>query len=91
LLKEFPYIIVPPLPSKKKKETEKSIKRREIYLTKFLQGVMRSEELKSSQFLVSWLTIDDPKDFPKVMKAAEKAKGPVGMDQIRSLQGVVQG
>lgn len=36
LLKNYPYCIVPPLPAKKKKESEKSIKRREKYLTRFL-------------------------------------------------------
>ena len=74
LLKEFPYMIVPPLPAKKKKETDKSIRRREKYLSRFMQGIMRSEDLKSSQFLVQWLTNDDPKEFPKVMKMAEKIK-----------------
>jgi hypothetical protein len=84
LLKEFPYMIIPPLPAKKKKESDKSIKRREKYLLRFMQGIMRCEELKSSPFLVQWLTNEDPKDFPKVMKAAEKAKGPKGIDGVRS-------
>lgn len=65
-------MIIPPLPLKKKKESDKSIRRREKYLTRFMQGIMRSEDLKSSLFLIQWLTNDDPKDFPKVMKNAEK-------------------
>ena len=36
LLKEFPYMIIPPLPVKKKKESDKSIKRREKYLSRFM-------------------------------------------------------
>jgi len=52
LLKAFPFMIIPPLPAKKKKETDKSIRRREKYLSRFMQGIMRSEELKSSQFLI---------------------------------------
>jgi len=37
LLKNFPYIIIPPLPKmKKKKESEKAIKRRERYFMRFL-------------------------------------------------------
>lgn len=68
LLKDFPYMIVPPLPGKKKKETEKSIKNRERYLTRFMQSIMRSEELKCSQFLIEWLTNADPKTFAKAMK-----------------------
>jgi len=85
LLKEFPYIIIPPLPINKKKQTDKSIKRREIYLSRFMQGIMRCEELKSSQFLVSWLTIEDPKEFAKVQKASEKMKMGVGMNAVKSL------
>lgn len=36
LLKEFPYMIIPPLPAKKKKESEKFIRRREKYLLRFM-------------------------------------------------------
>ena len=36
ITKMYPYMIVPPLPLKKKKESEKTIKRREKYLTRFL-------------------------------------------------------
>jgi len=37
LLKNFPYVIIPPLPKiKKKKESEKAIKRRERYFMRFL-------------------------------------------------------
>lgn len=46
LLKLYPFVIIPPLPIKKKKDSEKSIKRRERYFTRFLQAVCRSEELK---------------------------------------------
>jgi len=87
LTKEFPYIIVPALPMKKKKETEKSIKRREKYLTRFMQGIMRSEELKSSKFLNFWLTNEDSKDFAKVMKAEEKKKQSKGLDDVQSISG----
>lgn len=36
LLKMYPYLIIPPLPPKKKKETERFLKRREKYLTRFM-------------------------------------------------------
>ena len=52
---------------------------------------MRSEELKSCSFLIQWLTNDDPKDFPKVMKSAEKARIVRGMDTVKSMQGKVPG
>lgn len=63
LLKNYPYIIIPPLPIKKKKESDKSIRRREKYLSRFMQGIMRCEELKGSAFLIDWLRTDDAKEF----------------------------
>ena len=39
LLKQHPYMIIPPLPVKKKKEADKSIRRRETYFTRFLQAL----------------------------------------------------
>lgn len=82
LQKCFPYVIIPPLPQKKKKESDKSIRRREKYFGRFLQAVCRSEELKSSEFLVDWLRNSDVKDFQKIMKQAEKVK------YVRSMQSV---
>jgi hypothetical protein len=89
LLKEFPYLIIPCLPVKKKKESDKSIKKREKYFTRFMQAIMRCEELKSSQFLVQWLTNEDNKDFPKVMKAEEKKKVNKGFEAIKNANGRV--
>ena len=63
LVKNFPYKIIPPLPAKKKKETEKAIKKREKYLTRFMSGIARCELFKSSPFLIEWLKNDDIKDF----------------------------
>lgn len=78
-------MIIPPLPIKKKKESDKSIKRREKYLSRFMQAIMRSEEMKSSEFLVQWLTIEDPKEFAKVMKQSEKIKQYKGLEGVKSL------
>lgn len=55
LLKNYPYMMVPPLPAKKKKDSEKSIKRRQNYLSRFMQGIARCEEFKSDKFLLQWL------------------------------------
>ena len=56
----------------KKKEAEKSIRRREKYFTRFLQALCRSEEIKSDQYFCDWLQNDDAKEFTKTTKAAEK-------------------
>jgi hypothetical protein len=47
----------------KKKETQKFIKRREMFFTRFMQALSRSEELKSDLFLVDWLQNNDSKKF----------------------------
>lgn len=61
--KQFPHIIIPPLPQKSNKLTNKHIKKREKYYTRFLQALGRSEELKSSKYLVDFLSVSDLKVF----------------------------
>lgn len=65
LCKSFPHIIVPPLPTKAPKPNPKYIKKREKYYQRFLQAVCRCEELKSSQFLLDFLSDNDLKSFQK--------------------------
>jgi hypothetical protein len=89
LTKFFPYMIVPPLPLKKKKESDKTIKRREKFLTRFLSAVCRSEEFKSYPFLIDFLKNEDIKEFQKIMKNEEKKKYTRSFDNIVSPQGRV--
>ena len=91
LLKTFPYLIIPALPIKKKKESEKSINRRAKFLSRFMQGIMRSEELKGSTFLVDWLTEQDAKEFKKIIVKEEKVKFVKGLNNVQSIQGRVPG
>lgn len=84
LIKNYPYLMVPPLPAKKKKDSEKSIKRRQLYLSRFMQSISRCEEFKSDKFLIQWLQVEDPKEFSKIMKAAEKFKYVKKMENIIS-------
>ena len=65
LLRQFPHILIPPLPSKSSKQTPKFIKKREKYYTRFLSAISRSEELKSSKFLIEFLSDADLKKFQK--------------------------
>ncbi len=55
LAKCFPHIIVPPCPKDQPKLLADRIKKREKYYTRYLQAIMRSEELKTSRFLVQFL------------------------------------
>ncbi len=64
LAKKFPHIIIPPLPSKEKiKQVPKQIKKRERYYSRFLQWVVRSEELKSCDFLLEFVSNCDYKKW----------------------------
>ncbi len=47
----------------KKKETQKFIKRREKFFTRFMLALSKSEELKSDLFLLEWLQNTDSKMF----------------------------
>lgn len=91
LKKTYPYVVIPPLPVKKKKDSEKSIKRRQKYFTRFLSAVCRSEILKSNKFLVEWLRMTDIKAFAKLNKEEEKRKYVISMQHLISEKGEVQG
>jgi len=74
LVRQFPHLLVPPLPAKSNKLSEGFMRRRERYYTRFLQAVCRSETLKASNFLVDFLQVDDLKLFQKIVKDQEKVK-----------------
>ena len=89
LCKMHPYLIVPPLPPKKKKEGDRFMRRRERYLSRFLAGLCRSEHFKADPFFQEWLRCDDAKAWTKVCKEAEKQKFLKGMENVQSEQGRV--
>lgn len=60
---QFPHILVPPLPVKSNKMTQKFLTKREKQFQRFLQAISRSEELKSSICLSNFLEIVDLKEF----------------------------
>ena len=74
LKSQFPHVLIPPLPLKSNKMTQKFLTKREKQFQRFLQAISRSEELKSSICLKNFLEIEDIKDFQKANKIFEKAK-----------------
>jgi len=54
--------------------TRKALDKREKQFQRFLQAISRSEELKSSLFLQSFLNIIDLKEWQKAVKVFEKTK-----------------
>ena len=77
LVRTYPHLVVPPcLGASLTKASPKGIEKRERYYNRFLQAVMRSEELKHSQFLLDFLFEEDLKNYAKVVKDSEKLLGP---------------
>ena len=60
---QFPHVLIPPLPLKSNKMTQKFLTKREKYFSRFLSAISRSEELKSSICLINFLEIEDLKEF----------------------------
>jgi regulator of sigma D len=55
-----------------------------------MQAVMRSEELKSSQFLLDFLFETDFKVFAKILKDSEKILGPKKLDDYVTANGLAR-
>lgn len=66
LLRGFPHIIIPPCPNHQPKLMADKIKKREKYYSRFLQAIVRSEEIKTSKFLFSFFAEQDVKVFQKI-------------------------
>jgi len=67
--------------------TDKALQKRSKQFQRFLQAISRSEELKSSQFLVSFLSITDLKEFQKAVKAQEKVKVQKNLHNLVTMEG----
>lgn len=90
LIKEFPHILIPPLPQKTGKQTQKVIQKREKYFTRFLNAICRSEELKSSAFFAEFCQqTQNAKEWSKLIKNAEKVKQSKAIDSIITQSGQV--
>jgi len=57
LQKNFNYVLIPPLPPKKNKYDDKANLKRAKYLERFMNAVLRSEELKSYPFVHEFLRV----------------------------------
>ena len=56
LLRTYPQVVIPPIPAPKKKQiTARQLVKRRQYYQRFLNAVLRSQVLKTSKFLVSFL------------------------------------
>jgi len=74
MVKQFPHILIPPLPAKAFKWIQKVISKREKLFGRFLAAIGRSEELKSAVCFESFVQLEDIKVWEKQMKVAANVK-----------------
>ena len=71
LCKFYPRILIPPIPGKKvgnRRFEEDFIEKRMKFLQKFMDELMKNEELKSSEALYAFLSFNDRVQFDRKMK-----------------------
>lgn len=80
---KYPFIFVPPLPSKLKSESPELYVR---YLNKFLKSVLRKKILRTSELLENFLTLDE-KAFLKYKETNNKLIGTdITMEKYRTMK-----
>lgn len=84
LLKKYPQTIIPPLPrfNPKRRYTPKQLIKREIYYQRFLIIVMKSQILRSSEFLVEFLREINVDQFMLKALGAQQEEGPKKITEI---------
>lgn len=88
----YPQTIIPALPvlnPKKPKLTARQAKKKAQYYERFLTCVMKSQVLRSAEFLVEFLRETTPEQFYQKSVAAKYSKGPERLDQLATLYGDV--
>ena len=89
IVRQFPNISVAPCSGNPPlKNIPKLIEKRERYYTRFMQALARSEEIKSSQFLLDFLYEVDVKNWAKIMKDANDIiKAPRTLQEYMTVNG----
>ena len=90
LMKLYPGIYCPPLPEKKPgpaRLEEKFIEKRKLFLTKFINDLVKNEIFKSSEVLIDFLSIQDRNRFETRKEIYNSKKPPVLLEENFSFTG----
>lgn len=79
---------IPPLILTEKKLTESAIKKKEKYFNIFLINVLRNRDLRGSDYLNDFLSIQDHKEFKAKCKLREREKEPAEIYDFYSSSGI---
>jgi hypothetical protein len=89
----YPQTLIPSLPlwnPKKSKITQRQLSKKCIYYKRFLHCIMRSQVLRSAEFLVEFLREADVEQFHAKVVTAKYNKGPEKLDEIKTLFGGIE-
>ena len=93
LTKCFPRIMVPPIPGKKigsRRFEEDFIRKRMSFLQKFINAVLKCEELKASEALVAFLSFQDRNQFESKMKELSSFQPSPYIEEVKTFSGKLE-
>ena len=94
LQKQFPYYLIPPLPGKKfglRRFDYDFVMKRMAFLNKFISDLIKIEEFKTSEFLISFLSCQDRNQFKLKMKEINYIpEPPIYIENIKTLSGKIR-
>ena len=88
----FPQVVIPPLPKNKgKKELNaRQLNKRQKYYQRFLNACLRSQILKTSTFLVAFLSETNQDQFNLKLLTIEQEVGPRNIYEFKTLTGEIE-
>ena len=94
LQKQFPYYMIPPLPGKKlglRRFDYDFVMKRMAFLNKFISNLIKIEEFKTSDFLISFLSCQDRNQFELKMKEINYIpESSIYIENIKTLSGKIK-
>lgn len=90
LLRAFPQTFIPPLPRDKlKRLNPRQLVKRASYYQRFLNSVLKSQVLRTSKFLVAFLSEVDQEQFNIKLLTIEEEYGPKNIYEFKTLSGEI--
>ena len=91
LLRTYPQVVIPPLPAGlSKKMMPRQLAKRQQYYQRFLNAVLRSQVLKTSKFLVAFLSEQSQEHFNLKLLSIEEEVGPRNIYEFKTLSGEIE-
>ena len=91
LLRTYPQVVIPPLPAAKvKKQMPRQLVKRKQYYQRFLSAILRSQVLKTSKFLVAFLSETNQEQFNLKLLTIEEEVGPRNIYEFKTITGEIE-